>query len=135
MAKRFGRNQKRALKAELTAARMDAIRAGEVVEAVEERRRLEVEELSEQVRAARMARDSIRIDINSLVDPRERNIRMRARFDNMSMRGPELYAAYDIGPDEIIRSSDIERTAFVKLIGEQIAAHALEQIIRHWRAQ
>lgn len=135
MARRFGRNQKRQLQAQITSARMAAIRAGETVELVEKRRRLEVEELGRQVRAARMARDTIRIDIDSLVDPRERNIHMRASFENMSKRSDVLHAAIDFDHHRILNASDVERNAFIKMIGEQVAEHALHQIMRHWRSR
>lgn len=135
MAKRFGRNQKRKLLAEITDARIASIKAAEAVELVEARRRMEVERLSEEVRAARMARNTIRIDIDSLIDERERDIRIRARFDNMSMRAEPLYAAINISERDILRKSEVEREAFAKFIGQEVAAHALAQIMRHWRSR
>lgn len=135
MSARFGRNQRRKMREEITLIDNERrIARGQLVRA--EQRVLKVQaECDEAIYSARMARDTIRIDIDSLVDDRERNINMRARFDNMSKCGPELYSAMKIDSYDIMRQSDTERRAFTKLVGERIAEHALQQIMRHWRSR
>ena len=135
MAKRFGRNQKRKLQSALSEAidvKEGAVRSlNRMKSAVAEQEKKHLEE----IRAARMARDTIRIDVDALVDPMDRNIRIRARFDNFSKQGPELYSAIDISRDTLLRDSEIERFAFITLVGERVAEHALTQIMRHWRSR
>jgi len=137
MSKRFGRNQRRQMKADIAHRDNQAIL----------RERLHLDQINqwsqrledvknkndEAIRAARMAQDTIRISINALIDDRERGIRMMARFDNLSLRSEEIYSAMVVNLDDLSHRSDIERSAFVGLVGEKIARNALEQIIRHWR--
>ena len=139
MANRFGRNQRRKLRTtveslEMALACEKSFRQQSDARNAEKLRRIEAD-ADYQIRAARMARDTIRIDVDALIDDRDRQIRMRARFDNLSKAGPELYAAYSCDADTLLRDSRIERDAFIKLVGEQIAGHALEQITRHWRSR
>jgi len=137
MGKRFGRNQRRKMKEDVAhrdnlLILRERLHLDEINQWHKRLDRLK-HEGNEAIRAARMARDTIRISINSLIDDRERKIRMTARFDNLSLISNELYSAMDFDFDSLSRHSDIERNAFIKLVGEQIAQNALEQIMRHWR--
>lgn len=139
MAKRFGRNSRRKLR-ETTEALTQA--SMQLKSASSENIRLRSEigsvrsKCEQEVRAARRARDTIRISIDSLIDPRERNVQMRAYFDNMSSRGPAtLVDAVTLSLDDIRMNDEFERASFVKYASEIIAENAMGQIIRHWRSQ
>lgn len=139
MAKRFGRNSRRKLR-ETTEALTQA--SMQLKSASSENIRLRSEigsvrsKCEQEVRAARRARDTIRISIDSLIDPRERNVQMRAYFDNMSSRGPAtLVDAVTLSLDDIRMNDQFERASFVKYASEIIAENAMGQIIRQWRSQ
>lgn len=139
MAKRFGRNSRRKLR-ETTEALTQASSQLKSVSNENYRLRSEIgsvrNKCDNEVRAARRARDTIRISVDSLIDPRERNVQMRAYFDNMSSRGPStLVDAVTLSLDEIRMHDEFERASFVKYASEIIAEHALEQIIRQWRSR
>lgn len=139
MAKRFGRNSRRKLR-ETTEALTQA--SMQLKSASSENIRLRSEigsvrsKCEQEVRAARRARDTIRISVDSLIDPRERNVQMRAYFDNMSSRGPAtLVDAVTLSLDDIRMNDQFERASFVKYASEIIAENAMGQIIRQWRSQ
>lgn len=132
MSKRFGRNQRRKLRTELKSTEI-ALRAEQHFRQDSEQRHSQ--KLQDAIEAARWAGDTIKIDIDALVDPMERNIRITARLDNMMKRTEPLYAAYQFKPDDILRRNELEREAFITVVGKQIAEHALHQIVRHWRSR
>lgn len=139
MAKRFGRNSRRKLRETIDALTQTSL---QLKSASYENSRLRSEigsvrsKCEQEVRAARRARDSVRISIDSLIDPRERNVQMRAYFDNMSSRDPRtLVDAVTYSLDEIRMNDQFERESFVKYASEMIAEHALGQIIRQWRSR
>lgn len=140
MSKRFGRNQRRQMRAAL--ATSQASHAFAVDQLHQHQRMMSdrearlKDEHAREIEAARTARDMIRIDIDSLVDERDRSIRMRARFENLSMRAEDLYSAVEIDPRQSMNArSDRERKAFLDIVGKQVAEHALAQIMRHWRSR
>lgn len=139
MAKRFGRNSRRKLREttesltqaslQLKSASSENIRLRSEIGSVRSK-------CEQEVRAARRARDTIRISVDSLIDPRERNVQMRAYFDNMSSRGPAtLVDAVTLSLDDIRMNDQFERASFVKYASEIIAENAMGQIIRQWRSQ
>lgn len=139
MAKRFGRNSRRKLRETTDALTQTSL---QLKSASYENSRLRSEigsvrsKCEQEVRAARRARDSVRISVDSLIDPRERNVQMRAYFDNMSSRDPRtLVDAVTYSLDEIRMNDQFERESFVKYASEIIAEHALGQIIRQWRSR
>jgi hypothetical protein len=139
MAKRFGRNSRRKLRETTDALTQTSL---QLKSASYENSRLRSEigsvrsKCEQEVRAARRARDSVRISVDSLIDPRERNVQMRAYFDNMSSRGPStLVDAVTLSLDDIRMNDQFERESFVKYASEMIAEQALGQIVRLWRAR
>ena len=139
MAKRFGRNSRRKLR-ETTESLTQASLQLKSASSENVRLRSEIASVrskcEQEVRAARRARDTIRISVDSLIDPRERNVQMRAYFDNMSSRGPNtLVDAMTLSLDDIRMNDQFERASFVKYASEIIAENAMGQIIRQWRSQ
>jgi len=139
MAKRFGRNSRRKLRETTDALTQTSL---QLKSASYENSRLRSEiqsvrsKCEQEVRAARRARDIVRISVDSLIDPRERNVQMRAYFDNMSSHDPHtLVDAVTYSLDEIRMNDQFERESFVKYASEMIAEHALGQIIRQWRSR
>lgn len=139
MAKRFGRNSRRKLRETTDALTQTSL---QLRTASYENSRLRSEigsvrsQCEQEVRAARRARDTIRISVDSLIDPRERNVQMRAYFDNMSSRGPAtLVDAVTLSLDDIRMNDQFERASFIKYASEIIAENAMGQIIRQWRSQ
>lgn len=139
MAKRFGRNSRRKLR-EITDTLAQTSLQLRTASYENSRLRSEIgsvrSKCEQEVRAARRARDTIRISVDSLIDPRERNVQMRAYFDNMSSRGPNtLVDAVTLSLDDIRMNDQFERASFVKYASEIIAENAMGQIIRQWRSQ
>lgn len=135
MAKRFGRNQKRKMRESLEITQGALAKALNVSSNLRSELSSVQRKCEQEVRSARCARDTIRISIDSLIDPRETNVQMRAYFDNLSSRGPStLVDAITISLDDIRMRDRIERESFIKYASEVIAENALGQIIRQWRS-
>lgn len=139
MSNRFGRNQRRAMRAMLQEQISATAVANRMCDQERRNAKRDREYLSEQhveeLRAARMARDTIRITIDALLDPREQGLNMRMAMENVSRHDVALYSSVNLSERDVMRKSDIEREAFIKLIGAEVANHALAQIIRHWRSR
>lgn len=126
MAKRFGRNQRRALRDALKTARDAVTRQAHLAERREA-------ELQQQLEYARRAGNTIRIDVDAMFDDREAAIRVTAGFD--MARRDRLFSALLLDRREIDRRSDVERAAFIEHAGKIIAEHAMQQVLRHWRSR
>lgn len=126
MAKRFGRNQRRALRDSLRATIDEATRQAQLAERREA-------ELQQQLQDARRAGNTIRIDVDAMLDDRERSIRITAAFD--MARRDRLFSAIDLDRREIDRRSNVERAAFIEHAGKIIAEQAMHQVLRHWRSR
>lgn len=137
MAKRFGRNQKRKLREEVEQASSEA----SYHRGVSFRLRNDLDSLKRrhdmEIAASRRARDMVKISVDTMLNPRERNVRIRAYFDRVSAnRGEYPYLVDEIAIDmDTMRMQDqIEREAFVTHASQLIAEHALEQMVRQWRS-
>lgn len=140
MSKRFGRNQRRQMREALATSQashafaVDQLHEHQRMMSAREQRLIEQHAL--EIEAARTARDMIKIDIDSLVDERERHLRLQARFEIMNKRAEDLYSAIEIDPRKsMMATSDRERKAFFDIIGKRVAEHALAQVMRHWRSR
>jgi hypothetical protein len=138
MAKRFGRNSRRKLREEVERASSEA----SYFQGVSSRLRWDLESVKKrhdmEIAAARRARDMVKISVDTMLDPRERNVRIRAYFDRVSAhRGDYPYLVDEIAIDmDTMRMQDqIEREAFVTHASQLIAEHALEQMVRQWRSR
>jgi hypothetical protein len=136
MSKRFGRNQRRKLRELQIKNDFLQTSASELsylaTKAATENQWLK-DKHEQELRQARVARDSIRITVDAILDPHERRTRVMARFDMLNQRRDSLYSAMDV--DLIDLDSDIERSSFIKYASEAIADQALGQIVRHWRSR
>lgn len=133
MAKRFGRNQRRALRTANAQARNELIEASASMMMERHRWRRREEDLMQQVADARRSRDVIRVTVDAMFDDREGDMRVMGAFE---MRHREtLFSAMSLYRRDIDRRSDAERAAFIKHAGEIIAEHALQQVLRHWRSR
>jgi hypothetical protein len=124
-----------ALTAQIAATESANVMLDREVQSAKRQREHMAEQHLEELRAARMGRDTIRISIDALLDPREQAMNMHLEMQNMSRRDVRLHSAINISHRDLMRKSDIERDAFVQLIGREIANHAVAQIIRHWRSR
>jgi len=133
MAKRFGRNQRRAMRAAVDQARLETQRAH--VDARRSRQESEraLATLRQEIEYARRAGNTIRVDVDAMFDEREGGIRVTAAFD--MARRDRLFSALHLDRREIDRRNDAERTAFIEHAGKIIAEHALVQVLRHWRSR
>lgn len=140
MSKRYGRNQRRAHREQLASVQRKAEQdketfASKVRYYDHMLRDAEAKNLR-ALKAARMpSMDTIRIHVDSLMDHRDMQINMRATMEHMGRHVPNVAAAINLSPQKWQMQSDDEREAFVKLVGESLAQHALEQIMRHWRSR
>lgn len=133
MAKRFGRNKRRQMREEMVAIEEARKAAAYTAEQALGTLRQSRERFDRDIAAARRARDTVKITVDAMLDGREDEIYVRARFD-MHRREP-IYSAQVISGRSIINDSDTERAAFVSAAGQVIAEHALEQIVRLWRSR
>jgi hypothetical protein len=85
------------------------------------------------VTAARRARDTIRITVDSILDDREDEMHFSGRFD--MARRERLYVGASISALDIRRQSEVERAAFLRHASHVMAEHALAQLLRHWRSR
>lgn len=141
MSKRYGRNQRRQHREAL--AQMDQacmILARDLAlerKASDHRERQLREEYERKIKAARVARDTIKITIDSLMDDRDQSITLRGMYEVLGqpMFGP-IDTAFKIDPrrDRMTRSQD-EREAFCQHVGQDMASYALQQMMRHWRSR
>jgi len=140
MSKRYGRNQRRKAREEAELLRGIASATRQKLEATAAQAQRREAEMAarhaEEIRAARTARDTIRLTIDDLMDPREAGIQMRGRFDRLDGRGYEpVWAAVNLSQRDYVRSSDIERAAFISAVSREFSEYALSAIMRHWRSR
>lgn len=139
MAKRFGRNQRRALREQLAGTEQALAKeiAGRFSENQKYKRQIEQAHniLLHEMKEGRRARNYIKLDLDSIFDPLERRIRYHARVEDLSRRSEPLYSAMQIDGSEADRMSDHERTVWIKLASEEIAKHLLEAMVRHYRTR
>ena len=133
MAKRFGRNQRRALRAANHRANIALLEASASMNIERHQWRRREQSLLDEVAHARRAHDVIHITVDAMFDDRDRDMRVTAAFD--MRRRDTLFSALAISRNDIDRRSDVERAAFIKHAGNIIAEHALQQILRHWRSR
>lgn len=120
--KRLARNRERELRLQLDSERFAAERKYEQL----------INSTDTALRAARVARDTVRVDMDSMYDPRENSTRYRARLDIMNKRADTLYYEY---LDDGRQADSIEREAFVKYVAEKIARAMLEPAMQKWRSR
>jgi hypothetical protein len=131
MAWRFGRNHKRKLR-ELEASVKTLT---DQINYLQQRNQELINQHEKEMRQARVARDSIQITVDAILNPQEYRTQMVARFDMLSSRQEPLYSAMNIDDiDMILHKSAIERGSFIKYAGEVIAEQALDHITRRWRS-
>ncbi|SKB32860.1 hypothetical protein [Sphingopyxis flava] len=133
MAKRFGRNQRRKMRADIAAVEEARVAAHRTAEEALNALRAARRRFEEDIAAARRARDTIRITVDALLDDREDHAHILASFE-MARKAP-LHAAYATSERSIRSFSERERQAFIQHVGTMIAEQALEQIVRHWRSR
>lgn len=144
MARRYGRNQKRKAAEQRSALEAKVSQQAAQMEQNARDAKSYIEHLrynqKQDILAARMARNTIRLDIDSLIDPREGNINIAGRMHMMMadspIRGYEpLHVAVNISERDMQRRSDAEREAFIAAMGQKFSEYALAQIMRHWRSR
>lgn len=97
------------------------------------------QEHARELTAARNARDCIRITVDALMDSRERDVTLRARYERMS--SPSGYPLHEYEPlysaikIDYAEASYTERAAWMEHASRRIAEHGLQQIIQKWRSR
>jgi uncharacterized protein YfcZ (UPF0381/DUF406 family) len=134
MANRFGRNKKRKLQEQLNTYTSFAKFADQQIKNLNYKIVEMKRDHEKEILQARTARDCIKIDVDTLIDDRERNLNIRVKFDNMAKNVESLYVSNNIDLD-YMECSRIEEDIFVKLAAEKIARYALDVIMQKWRSR
>lgn len=115
MSKRFGRNQRRAMREEIAALQLSAERERQNAHhALESERHKLAEVLRHHMRAG-----TVPVDVEYFIEPREMNLVMHAIYDE---RRANLHYQHAIGPQEMRRMRDgQEREMFGIYLGRMVA--------------